>query len=254
MSAIPFIEADTGAAGVRAVFTTRDGGSSTGPFATLNLSASTGDDLDAVRANRRATASALGFDADRAVVLEQVHGAAVVHAGPEGGRGSYAGALDAVDRGDASVTTARGVALHGMGADCPAVLLWCADGSAVAAAHAGWRGLVGGVLQAAVEAMPGEPAGMKAVVGPCVRPCCYPVGDDLRTTMAARFGDAVVVGDAVDLSAAARRALAQAGLAPTAISVVDECTSCSDRFFSYRRDGAATGRHAGIVWRVEEHA
>jgi polyphenol oxidase len=253
VSTMEFLEAGTGTPAVRAVFTTRAGGGSTGAFAALNLSATTGDGMDVVRANRAAVAGALGFDPQRAVVLEQVHGAEVLTVGPGGGQGAYLGSLAGVVAADASVSREPGVTLLAMGADCPGVLLWLEDASCVGAAHAGWRGLVGGVLEAAVHAMGSHPRHVRAVVGPGVGPCCYPVDASMRRTMSSRFGAQVVAGDAVDLTEAARAALLGCGVLPEAIITVGGCTSCDPaRFYSYRRDGAATGRHAGIIWRVEE--
>jgi copper oxidase (laccase) domain-containing protein len=106
------------------------------------------------------------------------------------------------------------------------------------------------VLGAGVTAM-GQ-GHIAAAIGPCIGPCCYPVDDALRATMAQQFGDDVVAGDAVDLRRAARRALAGAGVDDAAITDVPGCTSCDDeRFFSYRRDGAGTGRQAGVIWLVD---
>lgn len=255
MSAPEVIEVHTGTPGVRAAFTTRRGGLSSGPFAELNLSGATGDAAHDVRGNRRAVAGSLGFDPDRAVVLDQVHGADVVVVGPEGGAGGFLGSLDGLAPADASVCDHAGVALFAMGADCPGVLLWAADGTCVAAVHAGWRGLVAGVVDAAVEAMGRDPAAIRAVIGPGVRPCCYPVDAAMRTTMAERFGECVVDGEAVDLAGAALVALARCGVPAESVDAVAACTSCeSRRFHSYRRDGRTSGRHAGIIWRVEAGA
>lgn len=255
MSEAQVLDVTTGTAAVRAVFTTRRGGVSRAPFDAMNLSPSTGDDAHRVRTNREALARDLGFDAGRAVVLEQVHGADVMTVGPGGGDGSYTGSLEGVRAADAAITAEAGVALFAMGADCPGVLLWDRAGACVGAAHAGWRGLVAGVIESAVQAMPVAAGGLRAVVGPAVGACCYPVDDALRATMAGRFGDHVVVGEAVDLTAAAVAALGAAGLDDDAVSVVGTCTSCdAERFYSYRRDGAMTGRQAGIIWRVEDSA
>lgn len=252
MTGAVVMEVDTGTPSVRAAFTTRRGGVSEGPFASLNLSAATGDSPHAVRANRAAVAGALGFDPLRAVVLDQVHGADVRVVGPEGGDGSFLGSLRGLAPADASVTDVPGVALLAMGADCPGVLVWARDGSAVAAVHAGWRGLVAGVIEAAVAAVQRDPAGLHAVIGPGVGPCCYPVDAAMRATMAERFGPSVVRGEAVDLARAARLALEACGVPPAAVAEVGDCTACDPgRFHSYRRDGGASGRHAGIIWRVE---
>ena len=243
------IEADTGDAPVRAIFSTREGGVSTGGHASLNLGCASGDRPDAVRANREALARAAGFDPVRAVVLAQVHGAAVVTVGPDGGAGTFTGSLEGVAECDAAVTRSPGVALLAMGADCPVISMWSDDGAVVAAVHAGWRGIVEGVIAAGVEATGARPATLHAAVGPHVGPCCYPVDEGLRKVMARAHGADVVSGDAVDLGLTCRRALEQEGLAPERIHVQDACTACAQaRFFSYRRDGAATGRQAAVVW------
>ena len=246
------IEVDTGDAPVRALFSTREGGVSTGGHASLNLGATSGDHPDAVRANRDALARATGFDPLRAVALAQVHGAEVFAAEAGGGAGTFTGSIEGVAECDAAVTRAPGVALLAMGADCPVIALWSDDGSVVAAVHAGWRGITGGVIAAGVGAMGVGADAVHASVGPHVGPCCYPVDAELRQAMAHAYGADVVVGDAVDLGLACRRALEHAGLAPEGIHVEDACTACDEaRFFSYRRDGAATGRQAAVVW-IEE--
>ena len=244
----------TGVPRVRAAFTTRAGGTSTAPRASLNLGAATGDDPLHVRANRSRVAGALGFDPARAVVLRQVHGSAVYPADGDGGRDCFTGALDGVADADAAATGHPGVALAVMGADCPMVLAWSADGSRVAAAHAGWRGLVAGVLEAAIAAITDDVAGVRAAVGPHIGPCCYPVGDDVRAVLADRFGPGVRHGGAVDLGACCEVALTGAGVPHDCIEQVGSCTACEDGlFFSYRRDGGDTGRQAGIIW-IEEGA
>jgi polyphenol oxidase len=235
---------DAAPAGVRALFSGGD----------LDVGTAGPGDRGDVARNRLRLAGAAGFDADRAVVLRQVHGASAVVVGGEGGRGVYARAVGGLTDGDATVTRAPGVALLALGADCAPVLLWSADGPVVAAVHAGWRGLVAGVIPAAVTEMAVDPAGIRAAIGPCVGPCCYPVDTALRRTMAHLFGEGVVRGDAVDLTNGVRRSLMQAGLADAAVSAVGGCTACDPgRWFSYRRDGDRAGRQAGIVW-IEEAA
>ncbi|MBM3633939.1 MAG: laccase domain-containing protein [Actinobacteria bacterium] len=256
MTGPPVIEAGTDATGapVRMAFSTREGGHSAGAFASLNLGATTGDDPGAVRANRQSLARSLGVDAARAASMTQVHGARVVEIGAHGGEERFAGTLDGVAECDALVTRVPGVALVAMGADCPVIGLWDERGQVVAAVHAGWRGIVAGVIPAAVAAMGADPTTVTAAVGPHVGPCCYPVDDDLRSTMAARHGPDVAVGDAVDLGLACRRALEGAGVPRGRIKVDASCTACdAQRFFSYRRDGGATGRQGAVVW-IEDRA
>ncbi|WP_217912837.1 polyphenol oxidase family protein [Miltoncostaea marina] len=237
----------------RAAFTTRAGGVSAGPLASLNLAADRGDRDAAVRENRRRVCAALGLRPEAVAMARQVHGAGVRDAdADDADRGRFLGALRGWRDGDALVTRAPGGALAVLGADCLPVLLWRRDAPAVAAAHAGWRGLVGGVLEAAVAAL-GAPARVGAAIGPGIGPCCYPVSAEVRRRFAARFGDAVVAPPAVDLAAAARRALVAAGVPDAAVTTAAACTSCEPgRFFSHRRDGAATGRQAGVIALAEE--
>jgi YfiH family protein len=233
---------------VRAAFTTRRGGVSQGTWAGLNLGAATGDASEAVRENRRRLCAALGLDAERVTMGHQVHGAHVREVDAPTRPGRFTGSLRRWPEGDGLSTDRPGLALVVLGADCLPVVLWRRDRPAVAAAHAGWRGLVAGVLQAAVAAL-GRPECVAAAIGPGVGPCCYPVDAGLRDRFASAFGPDVVRPPAIDLAAAARRALSQAGVPATAISTVAGCTSCEPgRFFSHRRDGPGCGRQAGVVW------
>lgn len=230
---------------VTAVFSTREGGVSAGPWAGLNIGSTTGDDRDAVRENRRRLCAAVGVDPERVTLGWQVHGADVRDVSAPTRPGRFTGALSGWPSSDALVTRRPGIALVVLGADCLPILLWRRDGSGVAAVHAGWRGLVAGILANAVEWL-GAPAETSAAIGPGVGPCCYPVDAALRATFADTFGGATVAGDAVDLEGAARVALEAAGV--TQVTSVGECTSCHpDRYYSYRRDGAQTGRHAGLI-------
>ena len=232
---------------VTACFTTRTGGTSTGSWAGLNLGSTTGDDPRAVRANRRLLLETLELDPERATLGFQVHGADVHTITAPTRPGRFVGALSGWPEGDGLITDRPGIALVVLGADCLPVLCWRTDVLRVAAAHAGWRGLIGGVLANAVAVL-GRPAATAAAIGPGIGPCCYPVDAVLRERFAGRFGSATVVGEAVDLVAAARVELIHAGLPADAITTVDACTSCDPgRFFSYRRDGRHTGRHGGVI-------
>ncbi len=247
MTAPEVIEIETGAP-ARAVFTTRRGGVSEGPFAGLNLGSDRDDADDAVRRNRRLLCDALGLDAEGVSLGRQVHGAQVRTLDAPSRPGLFTGALRGWPEGDGLATRRPGLGVVVLGADCLPVLLWRRDEPAVAAAHAGWRGLVGGVLAAAVRAL-GRPERLGAAVGPGVGPCCYPVSAEVREAFASAFGEAVVRSPAVDLAAAARAALVEAGLDPSAVQVVTACTSCEpERFYSYRRDGSACGRQGGVTW------
>jgi purine-nucleoside/S-methyl-5'-thioadenosine phosphorylase / adenosine deaminase len=247
MTAAELIEIETGAP-ARAVFTTRRGGVSEGPFAELNLGSDRDDADDAVRRNRRLLCDALGLDAEGVSLGRQVHGADVRTLAAPSRPGLFTGALRGWPEGDGLATRRPALGLVVLGADCLPVLLWRRDEPAVAAAHAGWRGLVAGVLGAAVRAL-GRPERLGAAVGPGVGPCCYPVSAEVREAFASAFGEQVVRPPAVDLAAAARAALVAAGLAPSAVQVVEACTSCEpERFYSYRRDGSACGRQGGVAW------
>ncbi|MGD9694947.1 MAG: polyphenol oxidase family protein [Thermoleophilia bacterium] len=246
---LPLVEVETGAP-VRAVFSTRLGGVSTGSFAALNLG-SDGDDGDEnVRANRRLLCEALGVDPERVRMGRQVHGAGVRDRPRPQDAGRFTDELRGWADGDGLVERRAGAPLVVLGADCLPVLMWRRDGGGVAAAHAGWRGLVAGVLQATVAAL-GAPAETSVAIGPGVGPCCYEVSAEIRDEFEMRFGRQTVVGDAVHLAAAARAALCGAGVDPRWIQTLPTCTSCDDeRWFSYRRDGVS-GRHAGIVWATQ---
>ncbi len=235
---------------VRAAFSTRAGGVSGGVWAGLNLGASTGDARDHVRENRSRLCATLGLEPDRVTMSHQVHGARARPVEAPTRPGRFTGGLSRWPEGDALVTSAPGLPLVVLGADCLPVLIWRRDERAprAAAVHAGWRGLLGGVLEAAVASV-GPPGRLAAAVGPGIGPCCYPVDAALQARFAAAFGPEVVYPPAVDLAAAARAALARAGLPPSAVRAVEACTSCEGgRFYSHRRDGAATGRQAGVVW------
>lgn len=247
MTALDLIEVPTGVA-ARAVFTTRAGGVSEGSYAGLNLGADTGDRAEAVRANRALLSRELGLDPGRVSMVRQVHGTAVRVLEAPSRPGLFTGDLRGWPEGDGLATRTPGIGLAVLGADCLPVLLWRRDAPGVAAAHAGWRGLVDGVLGAAVAAL-GEPGRLGAAIGPGVGPCCYPVSAEVRERFAAAFGDGVVRGRAVDLAASAHGALVRAGVPASAVHVVEACTSCqADRLYSYRRDGARCGRQAGVIW------
>jgi len=224
--------------------TSRRGGISPPPFDSLNLGRSTDDDPDVVSENRRRALVALGLDPAACATAGQVHGADVaVATGP----GLHA-------RADALVTRVPGLALAVTAADClPIVLL--APG-AVCVAHSGWRGTVAGMPRAALDAVRAAAgirsgAGSRAVralLGPCIGPCCYRVGDEV----ALQFPPAAVVRDAtgprVDLAAAARLQLVEAGVPADSVLDPPVCTSCSPEWcFSHRRDRGRTGRLWAVV-------
>jgi len=229
--------------GVSVAFTSRRGGTSLGPYASLNLGALTADDADRVAENRRRAVSAAGGDPTHATMAWQVHGREVreVTAEPAGGRFLEPGA-EPFPRSDGLVTSLRNRPMMLLTADCIPVAIARADGGRLAILHAGWRGLEAGIVDAGAEAVGGEIVG---AVGPGAGPCCYKVGEDVARRLQARFGTEVVRDGRADLWLCARRALEAAGAAE--VAVADECSICNpDRYFSHRRDRGVTGRQ-GVV-------
>lgn len=231
-------------ANVRAAATTRRGGFSRGPYAGLNLGEHVGDDPAAVAANRRLLSDALGL-ARAPAWLEQVHGCEVADAAAATGQ--------VPPRADAAVTRTPGVACVVMTADCLPVLYCDRGGRVVAAAHAGWRGLAGGVLEATLARMEVDPAEVLVWLGPAIGPAAFEVGPEVRAAFvaddpAAAAGFVPAHGDRLlgDLYALARLRLRRAGVRQ--ISGGSRCTYTeADTFYSYRR-GAVTGRQATLVW------
>lgn len=247
-----WIDADWPAApGVHALATLRDGpGTSPPPFDALNLGghrSADGDDPARVARNRDALAAALALPSPPRW-LRQVHGTAVARFAA--GDGAVADAVEA----DAAVTTDAGVVLAILSADCLPVVLAARDGAVLGAAHAGWRGLAAGVLEATVAAMAVDPSRIVAWLGPAAGPEAYEVGAEVRDAFVGRDPRAAAAFAAtrpghwhVDLYALARMRLADAGVA--AVHGGGLCTiSDPARFFSHRRD-ARTGRMATLLWR-----
>lgn len=228
--------------GARAVFSTRTGGVSEPPYDSLNLAVRTGDSPGRVHDNRRALAAALGIAPENVVMGRQVHGAALVwHEAPQSPR-VYADVVPSPIEADAHATDQPGLVPLVMTADCLPVAL--AGPGGIAMAHAGWRGLAGGVL-AAAAARVGASA---AAIGPGIGPCCYEVGDEVARPFAAAFGGDVLHGRRLDLWTAAERALNAAGV--DEVLRTDLCTCCDpDRFFSHRRTGKPRGVQ-GVIARV----
>ena len=234
---------------VRAACSTRAGGVSAPPYDSLNLGAHVGDDAAHVQSNRAAWARHLGA---RPVYLQQVHGTAVVALSPDTPDGAVA---------DACVSTTPGLACTIMVADCLPVLLASADGRAVAAAHAGWRGLAAGVIEAAHQALRercGTAAAISAWLGPCIGPQAFEVGDEVREAFVVQQSDAgrcfarhAVPGKWwADLQGLARMRLASLGVRDVHGNDGSPawCTHAdASRFFSHRRD-RVSGRFAASVW------
>jgi YfiH family protein len=241
------------AEGIGALMTTRAGGVSRAPYASMNLGAFVGDDPQAVQANMARLAQAIGA---RPVFLKQVHGARVV-------RLEDVAADGALLEADASIAVTPGLACTVTVADCLPVLLAAPGRRGVAAAHAGWRGLAGGVVDASVqtlcEAAACAPAELTAWLGACIGPQAFEVGADVLQAFGAdpgdaadsRFSPAPPHADGLprwwaDLPGLARERLARLGV--RRVSGGEWCTvSDPSRFFSYRRD-RVTGRMAAAIW------
>lgn len=239
--------------GVHAFTTLRTGpGVSAAPFERFNLGSRCGDEADAVATNRTRLVEAARLPA-APHWLRQVHGTGVVRFG-EGMVETAPRDDDGEPEADAAVTSVPGVVLAILTADCLPVVLAARDGSEVAAAHAGWRGLAGGVLEATVAAMRTAPGDVLAWLGPAAGADAYEVGREVFDAFVDPDPDAGAAFRAtrpghwhVDLYALARRRLAAAGV--TRVFGGGLC-SISDpvRFFSHRRD-QRTGRMATLVWR-----
>ena len=231
---------------VRAAFTLRQRGVSRPPFDSFNIAAHVGDESGAVAENRARLREHLELPAEPAW-LEQVHGCSVADLDAVAARAVSGPADAAVTRSVARVCAIQV-------ADCMPVLFASADGTAIGAAHAGWRGLAGGVLEATVRAMGVPPGQLLAWLGPAIGQANFEVGEEVRAAFLASDPGAGAAFTAnprgrwqCDLYALARRKLGALGV--SSVSGGGWCTySDAGRFFSYRRDGRC-GRMAALVWR-----
>ena len=229
--------------GVRALSTRRHGGVSAAPFESLNLGAHVGDSAEAVAENRRRLRTAARLPAEP-VWLSQQHGTNVL---------DLDGAHDAPAGADASFTRRPGRVCAILTADCMPVLLASDSGAGVAAAHAGWRGLAAGVIEATVRALALPPQSLLAWLGPSIGPAHFEIGAEVREELlrADPQAEAAFERNArgrymADLAALARRRLERLGIVRTYGG--DACTyAAPEEYFSYRRNGR-TGRQATLIW------
>jgi len=224
-------------------FSTRNGGVSEGDFSSLNLGILTEDDPARVVVNRTRLCDAVGADPDGATMGWQRHGATVTRAQPRG----IVTPGTVYDHCDGLWSDEPGRAMPLLTAACMPIALARPDGEtpAVGILHAGWRGLLAGIVAVGVRALEGR--SIAAAIGPSIGPCCYEVGEEVATPFREAFGDDVVRGDNLDLWTAAERALRAAGV--DRVERADLCTSChADRFFSHRRDHGRTGRQGVIAY------
>ncbi len=236
--------------GWTAVFSTRHGGVSSDPFSSLNTSLTVGDDEEHVLQNRARLGSACGFRAHELVLGQQTHSTKTAWVDArQSGRGARAQA-DALSETDGLMTDVPHLPLAVGVADCVPVVIGAMDAggrAAVAVVHAGWRGMLGGIVEAAARRLKEHGELTEAVVGPSIGPCCFVVGADVAQAFADRYG-ATVGQDHVDLWSAAAQQLVAAGVAPHRMLVSRLCTACDRRFYSYRREAGRTGRQLAVAW------
>ncbi|MFJ4587084.1 peptidoglycan editing factor PgeF [Pseudomonas moraviensis] len=226
-------------ASVRACVTTREGGVSEAPFDSLNLGDHVDDRPEAVAENRRRLTDHFSI---QPAWLQQVHGITVVHADP-----------GIVATADASWTATPGIACAAMTADCLPALFCNRAGTRVAAAHAGWRGLAAGVLEATLDSLDVPADEVLVWLGPAIGPKAFEVGPEVREVFINQLPEAaeafVPSNNAgkfmADIYLLARLRLAERGV--TAVYGGGFCTVTDPRFFSYRR-ASRTGRFASLVW------
>jgi hypothetical protein len=227
----------------RVAFSTRLGGVSKEAFASLNLGILTEDDPASVVKNRTRLCDAVGADPDGATMAWQRHGATVTRAQPRG----IVTPGTVYDHCDGLWSDEPGRAMLLLTADCIPIALARSDGEvpAVGILHAGWRGLLAGLVATGVRAIGARD--LVAAIGPSIGPCCYEVGEEVATPFREAFGDDVVRNGKLDLWTSAERALRAAGCEH--VERFDICTSCdAERFFSHRRDNGKTGRQGVIAY------
>ncbi|MFC1889101.1 peptidoglycan editing factor PgeF [Thermodesulfobacteriota bacterium] len=243
-------------------FCTRTGGTSTGPFESLNLGLQTGDSESNVHANVEKVCLAFGFREDEWLTLRQVHGADILSVD------DHASARSMALRGeyDAAVTNTRGITLTILTADCLPVLFFDMTAGAVGVAHAGWRGTTQGIASKVVECMVDEygadPGKMLVGFGPSIGPCCYEVGTDVAERFISNHGhwerflrEGPGRSWRLDLELANRTGLIELGLSERNMASVGLCTKCQDHlFFSARGQGGKTGRQASFIRLIERQS
>lgn len=227
-------------------FSTRRGGRSRGLFAQSNCSFSVGDQGSDVQANLSALALAAQVAPGNLMTATQVHGVAVIDAPPANQVRSFEPLAEADGLIARHANTAVGVRT----ADCLPILIEAGQG-AVAAVHAGWRGVLDDIVSVAVKRL--GPGPLSVAIGPCIRACCFEVDLALAQRFAQRFGPSVVVPvlgrekPHLDLPRAVRNRLVELGVSHQRIDVGWVCTMCDARFFSHRRDAGVTGRQLSFI-------
>jgi YfiH family protein len=251
--------------GIPHAITSRLGGISAGPFASLNFGYATADLEENVAANRRAVQETLGIDPERTLSGWLTHGSAVSEfhqsspdTWPVLRRPTRAGSArsEAMFRSDGVVSDVPGLHFILTFADCVPILFADRRGEVIGAAHAGWRGTAAGIATAVVRTMCDSydcrPEDIQALIGPSIGPCCYIVGDEVALEFARHGNEAVTLREesetALDLWESNRRQLVAVGLRRESVEMMRVCTGCNtDRYFSHRVEGGVTGRFAAII-------
>ncbi len=226
--------------GVRAAFTTRLGGKSSGPYETLNLGLLTGDDRATVLENRKRALAGLGRDPDGVLSGHQVHGPVLERRDEAPAPSPWTDPGPGLSEVDGQITSSPQLTPAVLVADCLPIALAGHRGAAMV--HCGWRGLAAGIVERAAGVIEAQ----AAAIGPGIGRCCYEVGDEVLAAFES-LGEGVADGRMLDLAEVARRLLAAAGVGR--VEAAGLCTSCHPKlFFSHRRDGERTGRQAGFAW------
>lgn len=243
--------------GVKACFSARIGGISPSPYNTMNLGYKSGDIKENIDSNFDILCGAAGFKKEDLVLSDQVHSNRCRVVG-EADRGKGVLRESDIKSVDGLTTNAQNTALCIFTADCVPVFLYDRVKDAVALCHAGWRGIVSGIIgntiDTMVKAYGTKPSDLIAAIGPSIGPCCFNVGYDVVKTFKNVFGDlnGIIIEEEgryrINLWSAADSMLRDAGLRPEGIVNSALCTSCrGDLFYSYRRDGSLTGRMISII-------
>lgn len=243
--------------GAKTCFSARLGGISPDPYSSLNLGYKSGDAVKNVDDNFDVLCSTAGFKKENLVLSDQVHGIVCRVIG-EADRGKGIIKDSDIREVDAMVTNARDTALCIFTADCVPVFLFDRQNMAVGLCHAGWRGIVSGIIPETVSTMRKTygtlPENLIAAIGPSIGPCCFNVGPEVAEIFEKIFKgcrDIIINKEGrykIDLWNAAISMLYSAGLNPESIINSGLCTSCrGDLLYSYRRDGAKTGRMVSII-------
>ncbi|MGB9791001.1 MAG: peptidoglycan editing factor PgeF [Thermacetogeniaceae bacterium] len=241
--------------GVRAVFTTRNGGVSRGPFKSLNLGFHTGDDPESVAVNRGILCRSLGITEKQLCATRQVHGDSVVVFEEQGKTGDR----EAVEA-DAQITAVKGIALMCLVADCQAVYICDPVNRVIGLAHAGWRGAVAKIalkcLKKMASAYGTKPKDCLAALSPAAGGCCYEVGEEVveavKEAFPGEWHSMLIQREKgawkLDLSKINAQCLLEAGIDERNIIFSSYCTICrQDLFFSYRGSRGVTGRMAAVI-------